>query len=188
MKKIITLTLMLLSLNAYCLSPLWIGVGNTTHNMGSAQSNATGSTKKFEFGPTLLVGTTLPFFFSDFYFSPAIGFAKFSTKDGTSKSDIILQYHISQTITPFFLFQYGLSNTITRLGGDGGSLTLNNGTGTATFYEPNKTSTAYVASLDLGGELVFSANYSARLQFSIDHFLSSDRRRVSNLITFNYFL
>lgn len=187
MKKFIVLLLMFSSFEAYAISPLWIGFGTMMRNYKSAQKKPNGDTQGLAFNPTILVGTTLPFFYADFFFSPGIGYAKYSSEDNTSRSEILLQYHISQRITSSFLLQYGFSNTITKIGGKGGTVVLNNGSGTATFYTPSETKSSYIASLDLGAELIFSSSLGTRLQFSIDRFLSSKRRRVSPMLTANYY-
>lgn len=187
MKKIIILFVLILSVNVYSASPVWFGFGSTTRNYGTAQNDAGGGTEKFQFNPTLLVGTTLPFFLTDFYFIPGIGYAKYSTEDNTSRSEIILQYHISQRILPVFHLLYGFSTTITKIGGEGGTVTLNNGSSTSTFYTPSEKKTSYIGSLDLGGEFIFTPHFATRLQLSIDRFLSSERRRVSHMLTLNYY-
>jgi hypothetical protein len=186
MKKSIICILMTLSFNCFAISSFWIGTGTQTHNFLSAQNNTSGSKKVVEFAPTILAGLSLPFFFSGVYFSPAIGYSKFTTKDNTTKSDLILQYHLTHATTSYFQYSYGFSNYITKIGGDGGSLVLNNGSGTATMYTPKETKTSYTASLDIAGDLLFLSNWSTRIQFSLLRFLSSTSRRVSNLITINY--
>ena len=186
MKKLFCLLLFFISFNAFCASPLWLGFGSTTRNYSTAQNDTSGGTKTFEFNPTLIVGTTVPLV-SDFFFSPGIGYSKYSAQDNTTRNEIILQYHISQQIAPFFLLQYGLSNTMTKIGGKGGTVQLNNGNGTATFYVPSETKTSYMASLDFGGEFIFTNFLGARVQLSVDRFLSSDRRRVSHIMTINYY-
>lgn len=98
-----------------------------------------------------------------------------------------MQYHLSQSLTSYFLFHYGFSNTITKIGGKGGTVQLNNGNNTATFYVPSESKTSFMASLDLGGEVVFTDYLGARFQVSIDRFLSSDRRRISHMLTLNYY-
>ncbi len=187
MKKIFCILLIVMSFNAYSISPLWVGFGSTTRNFSTAQKDEAGKTVKFSFNPTVFVGTSFPFLFSGIYLSPAIGYAKYSTQDSAKRSEIILQYHISQEITSYFLLQYGLSNTLTRISGKGGSVSLNNGTGTATFYTPDTAKTSYMASLDLGGEFIFTQSFGTRLQFSVDRFLNSQSRRVSHFVTINYY-
>ncbi len=187
MKKILCVMLFVLSFNAYALSPFWVGFGTTTRNFSSAQSNEKGDTVKFKFNPTLFGGMTIPFLFPGVFLSPGLGFGKHSGEDEASRTEIILQYHISQEITSYFLFQYGFSNTITKISGKGGSVSLNNGNSTATFYTPDTTQTSYMASLDLGGEFILTPYLGTRLQVSIDRFLSSKSRRVSHFITVNYY-
>ncbi len=163
----------------------WFSLGNITHNFESAQSNTTAGKKVFEFAPVVFLGARIPFFF-DQNLTPAIGFAKFFTKDNTSKSEIILQYHLAQYLFGGLDFRYGFSNYITTISGDGSAITLNNGSGTATFYAPSESKKSYTASLDLGANFLVSSDFSAGLQFSIMRFLSSDRRRVSHILTVDY--
>ncbi len=189
MKIFLFIITFLLSTNAFCLTPFWVGIGSTTRNFATAQQDNAGGTTKFKFNPTLLVGANLPltFILPGFSFVPAIGYAKYSAIDSTSRNEIILQYHISQEITSFFYLHYGLSNTITKIGGNGSTVTLNNGGSTADFYAPTESKTSYIASLDFAGELVVTTEFGAKLQLSIDRFLSSKRRRVSHMFTLNYY-
>jgi len=163
----------------------WFSVGNVTHNFESAQNDTTGGKKVFEFAPAVFLGARIPFIF-DQNLAPAIGFAKFFTKDNSTKSEIILQYHLAQYLFGGLDFRYGLSNYITTIGGDGSTLTLNNGTGTATFYSPSESKKSYTTSLDIGANFLVSSDFSAGLQFSIMRFLSSERRRVSHILTVDY--
>ncbi len=175
------------SFNLYAASPYWVGFGNLTHNFLSAQNDEKGGKKVFEAGPVFLFGASFPFLFTDLYASPAVGYAKFFTKDKTSRSEIILQYHFNQMLFSSLMLRYGFSNYITKISGEGGTLELNNGTSTATFYVPEESKTTYTASLDIGTEFIFSADYAARFQVSVMRFLSSERRRVSHMLTLNYF-
>ena len=195
MKKIFILLFIfssLSALNAHAYSSsssssFFIGFGNTTRNMHSAQTDGVGGRKYIEAGPTILAGTSFPFIFSGMNFNPAIGYSKYSTSDNTKTSEFVIQYHINQALFSNLNLIYGFSNYLTRISGDGGSTVLNNGNSTATFYVPSSTVTSYTASMDIGSEFIFTNEWSARLQFSIVRFLSSDRRRVNNLITVNYF-
>ena len=190
MKTILLVSLFFLSTQAHCLTPFWVGFGSTTRNFSTAQNENAGASTKFEFNPTLLVGANLPidFLISGFTFVPAIGYAKYSSKDNASRNEILLQYHISQEIISSMLYlHYGLSNTITKVGGDGSTVKLNNGSSTTDFYAPSESKTSYLASLDIAGEFIVLNEYGAKLQVSIDRFLSSKRRRVSHMFTLNYY-
>ena len=189
MKKLFLCFAILLSIPVATMAntPFYVGIGNMTQNFLSAQSSPTGAVKKFEFGPTVLLGASFPFLFSDFYLNPAIGFTKFSTKDNSSKSQLLIQYHANQSLFSGFHLLYGFSNYISTISGDGSSVVLNNGNSTATFYAPKESKKSYTASLDVGGEVIIDSTWTARLEFSIMRFLSSDRRRVNNLLTANYY-
>lgn len=187
MKKLILLAFVLLHQSAFSASPFWLGAGTLTHNFLTAQNDEKGGTKVFDLAPVVFIGTNIPFFLNGVFFTPALGYAKFFTKDETTRSEIILQYHLTQPLLSSFMLHYGFSNYITSIGGNGGTLQLNNGSSTATFYTPTESKTTFTSSLDLGGEFIFTNEVSARAQVSIMRFLSSERRRVSHLITMNYF-
>lgn len=169
------------------LSPFWAGLGNTTHNFLSAQADKDGGTKKFEIAPTVFLGATLPVWQS-LYFSPGIGFTMFTgEQDKTSKTELHLQYHVTGPLIGNVFWITGFSNFITSISGEGGTTELNNGGGTATFYVPKESSTSYTSSLDFGAEFMIDSNWTTRLEFYITRFLSSDRRKVSNMFSLNYF-
>jgi hypothetical protein len=184
-KFLIFVSLIILTFSSNLFAYTWLGVGNLTHNFLSAQSDATGGKKVFEVGPAVIIGTDLPFFFTGIYFSPGIGYAKFFPKDSTTKSEIILQYHLNQIIFSGFNLRYGVSNYITKIGGSGGTTILSNGNSTATFYIPSETKTSYTASVDLGADMAMTQSWTLRMQISIPRFLSS-RRKVDHLLTANY--
>lgn len=186
MKKIIFLILILFSIKSNA-SLFWLGMGNSTHNFLSAQSDKKGSKKSFDLGPTVLLGFTVPFLTSGTFLSPGIGYAKYFTKDKTSKSDIIIQYHLNQYLFSNIYLRYGFSNYITSIGGDGGTTTLNNGSSTSTFYIPSETKKSYTASFDIGSEYLIDNTWTFRMQVSIERFLSSTNRKVGHLLTLNYF-
>jgi hypothetical protein len=187
MKIFLCLLMLLFSANAFSVTSGWLGLGSTTRNYGTAQKEASGDTTKFSLNPTLIVGVTLPFFFANTFFIPSIGYSRFKTEDNTTRSELILQYHLKQEMLPAFSFIYGLSNTITMIGGDGGVVSLNNGNSTANFYTPSKSKSSYLASVDLGAEYIFTNTWGARFKISIDRFLSSERRRLSHQLTMNYY-
>ncbi len=187
MKKLLFTTFVLLSTNLFA-GTSWISFGTMTHNFLTSQSDTKGGTTTFDLAPTLLIGTTLPFFFQDTNLTPSLGYAKYFTKDGSTKSDIIIQYHMSYSFFSGFEGRFGFSNYITSIGGDGKSIDLNNGNSTATFYAPSETKKTYTASMDFGAKFNLMSSWSCGLQFSVMRFLSSDRRRVSHLLTLDYLL
>ncbi len=188
MKKIITSLFFITSINLYAANGLWVGAGTVTHNFLSAQTGKSDGKKTIDLYPAVFLGGLFPGFFSGISLAPGIGFAKsLNSKDKTSKSEFILQYHLAQNIFNGVQIHYGFSTFITKISGDGGTTELNNGSSTATFYIPEKSSTSYTSSLDLAGEAFMLYSTSLRLQFSITQFLSSEKRKVSNLLTVNYY-
>jgi hypothetical protein len=187
MKILFLIILCLGSLKAFANTSFWVGAGTITHNFLSAQNVDNGSKKLIEIAPTFFIGTSMPFIFSGIYFTPAVGFSKYFTDDNSTKEEYIIQYHFSHLLFPSFELAYGFSNYITNISGDGSSVVLNNGLSTAVFYAPSATQTSYTASLDLAGEYTINNNWRTKIQFSLLRFLSSTKRRVSNLITLNYF-
>jgi hypothetical protein len=185
MKSIILILAMFFSANLWAVSS-WVSVGTVTQNFLSTQKNASGGKTVLNFAPALFVGTTFPFFYSGTWFTPSIGYAKYSAKDNTTKNDIILQYHLSTHLLSGLDSRFGFSNYITTIGGNGKSLILNNGDSTATFYSPSETKKSYTASLDLGLKLRLLSNWSFGGQFSVMRFLSSDRRSLTHIITCDY--
>ncbi len=187
-KKLYFYLMMIWSFNALAISNFYMGIGSSTHNFLTAQNDEKGGTTVFELTPTVLLGANFPFLFSGVYFSPAIGYSMFFPEDNSSKSEIILQYHLNQSLTSNIYLHYGFSTYLTQIGGDGGTKELNNGNSTATFYVPEEKKTSYTTSLDLACELIWDSTYTTKLQFSVDRFLSSERRRVSHLLTLNIYL
>jgi hypothetical protein len=187
MKKIIIILLFVLSSECFSYSPFWMGAGTLTHNFLTAQSDTSGSKRLIDFAPTVLLGATIPIWSGRFFLSPAIGYAQFFTEDNSTKREIILQYHISERLFGNVQMYYGFSNYITTIGGDGSTVTLNNGNSSSNFYAPSESKTSYTASFDVAPELILSSDLAFRAQFSIMRFLSSEQRRVSHLITMTYF-
>lgn len=187
MKKIIFILLLIVSTECFSYSPFWMGAGTLTHNFLTAQTDISGSKRVVDFAPTVLLGTTIPFWSGRLFLSPAIGYAQFFTEDNSTKREIILQYHVSERLFGNVQMYYGFSNYITTIGGDGSTVTLNNGNSTANFYAASESKTSYTASVDVAPEFIISSNLAFRAQFSIMRFLSSEKRRVSHLLTMTYF-
>jgi hypothetical protein len=174
MKKIILIVLLLLSSECFSYSSFWMGAGTLTHNFLTAQTDTSGSKRVLDFAPTILLGTTIPFWSGRLFLSPAIGYAQFFTEDNSTKREIILQYHISERLFGNVQMYYGFSSYITTIGGDGSTVTLNNGNSTSNFYAPSESKTSYTASLDIAPELIMSSSLAFRAQFSVLRFLSSE--------------
>ncbi len=182
--KTLILAVALLSARAHAFS---VGLGTLVPNFLSAQVDKEGGRRVFQFTPTLLVGGHLQLWGENF-FTPRLGYATYlGEEDKTSKTDILLNYHMGYRFVDHFMLHYGFSTFITKLKGEGGTTTLSNGGGTATFYIPEESKTSYTSSIDVGGELLFGEGWSARADLFITRFLSGDRRKLNYMLSANYF-
>lgn len=74
-----------------------------------------------------------------------------NTGDGATKAYLfIASLPFENVWTETLTYTYGLSYLSTEQVGNGGSVTLNNGTGTTVFYRPNKSSTSRNLALTFG--------------------------------------
>ena len=73
----------------------------------------------------------------------------------------------------------------TKSKGNGGSVTLNNGTGSSTFYRPSNTVTSQVINLETGLKYYFSGGWFASGDLFFNSLLG-ERRNMSLFITLGY--
>lgn len=184
MKKIIFLLILTLS---YAMPAMaLVGVGTFVPHAFKAQSNNDGSREFFVFNPYVSLHTIIPIR-GDHFFNPEIGFVFHTDNDdGTSARTLFLSYDFTYRLYSSFVLRYGLSTFAFMNGGDGGEVTLGNGSSTATFYSPDQTHSSYVSSLDIGVEYFYRPHYSVRFQTYIARFLSSDARSVYYTLSINY--
>lgn len=163
-----------------------LGVGTLVTNFMSAQSGKDGGRKKLELAPTLLIAGNIHLW-AEQYLTPRFAYSTyFNEHDSTSKSNILLSYHMSTKFHETFMLHYGFSTFITKIGGKGGTVDLPNGDSTATFYVPEESRRTYTSSLDVGGEFLSNQHWSVRGDLMISRFLS-DRRKLNYLLTGNFY-
>lgn len=81
-----------------------------------------------------------------------------------------------------FALRFGLGTFIKRIKGEGGTVTIPNGTGTMSAYRPDETETSYSSTFNLGGDLMldlfkdYFANTGLRLETFIFRPLSQEHR------------
>lgn len=152
----------------------------------SSQANKEGSSTIVALNPFISIDYSFPLFF-DHSFNPEIGYV-FNTdaEDETTHRTIFLGYNLEYPLYDYFFLRYGFSNFITKVGGDGKTVELNNGTSTMTFYTPADSHTSYTSSLNLGVRTVFMEGSSIRFDLNIMRFLSSERRSLGYLLSYNY--
>ena len=125
---------------------------------------------------------------SDYYFSPSLSYTLLKRKTAADSADVQL-WHLSLPIgqnfsSSSFAWSLGpgiLNRTIT---GQGGSVTLNNGTGTAIFGLPARSSTTQV--LTVNGGINYSSNSSTYgIDLTTEGILTA-KRTLDIMISYSY--
>lgn len=191
MNKILKLVLLFLLLNfqsAWASSGnFWLSLGTLSENFMTAQTNTLGSRNYFDSTPTVFAGLSIPFMGATL--APGIGYAMvLDEKDSTTKTHFIFKGHMISPLTSNIYLHYGMSTMLTKIGGKGGTLTLNDGNATSTMYVPDTTKVSYTSSLDFGFDFLLTSDWSFRTEVFITRFLSSERRKVNHLISAVWFL
>lgn len=132
-------------------------------------------------------------------FSPRLGYIKNEVNSddhyaGKYKIETIyLLYDFTHPINMAGTWQYraGIGNFIKRIKGSGGTVTIPNGSGTATAYKPGKTQQSFTSTLNLGLDWIFLSSvsgetgYGANLETFWNELLDSKKRMFTVQIGFN---
>jgi len=166
---------------------LGVGVGIYVPYAFKAQDDKDASTETFAFNPYISIHYEHPIWWGQF-FKPELGFVFHSgNEDNTSKTTVFLRYNFAHKFNQDISLRYGLSTFMTKIGGDGGTVTLNNGTSTADFYAPSQTVTTYFSTLDLGAEYIATSNFGIRFGTQLMGVTSSEKRKLSYMLSSNLY-
>jgi hypothetical protein len=175
MKYICKTLLVLFSFTTFA----FVNMGTFVPNAFKAQSDTTGGRTAFAFNPFVSVDVVMPTFWGH-YFNPELGFVLHTdAEDETSHNTIFIHYAFEMPLSGMALFRYGMSTFMSRVGGGGETIRLNNGSGYQDFYAPNETVTSYTSSLDVGFKAFFGSNWGVRLDGHVMRFLSSEKRSLA---------
>lgn len=102
-------------------------------------------------------------------FAPRFGYIKNTVESNdhySGKYKVETIYVLYDFAHPFdsdksLWWRVGIGNFIKRIKGDGGTVTIPNGSGTATAYKPGKTQQSFTSTLNLGADWMFSKGYGA---------------------------
>jgi hypothetical protein len=151
------------------------------------QVNTSGETKTFELTPYLGISTQLNMS-GPHYFVPELGYAHYlENAKKTQKSVFFLRYDFSYILSQKFILRYGLTNHWMRISGDGGTVTLRNGSRYTAFKAPSETKTSYFTTLDVGGEFFIKQNLSVRLDLNMMSFQNMENSGFNYLLTLNFY-
>jgi hypothetical protein len=191
----------LIKTNAFCWSSLFfilisINTTNALVSVGgyvpfgpSTQKSVTGGKNTFSFDPMLSLNTIITTPFYNQLFLPEIGMVFHGEgQDGYSKRTTLFIFDMGHRLTGTTLLRYGLGTFLTRITADGGSVTLPNGSDTATYYQPNEASTSWNTTVNLGLENSFGLNYAGRVQTYLFSLFNGEARKVSYSLSLVYYL
>ena len=162
-----------------------VGAGTFAPNFLKAQTAMDGERSRLELNPFISFDYVfkLP---RNHYFDPEIGYVfNQDAEDETTHSTLFLLYNLEFPVHPQVLLRYGFGTFISKVGGDGQALTMNNGTTTATFYTPSESHTSYTSSLNLGVKYFFDKKLASRFDLNVMRFVS-DGRSLSYLLSITY--
>ena len=164
--------------------------------------NSKGKVEEKPFSPTIGFGYNFNLLESGFGFSPQIGYIH--TKQVTNDSfgdqkvhTIFLNWDFIwiSSLSDRLGFRFGIGNFIKRTSGEGGTVTIPNGTGTAQARRPGGTVSSYSSTINLGADYNFGLGMASwiediGLRFELFTFrpLSSENRNYAfNLGALLYF-
>ncbi len=105
-----------------------------------------------------------------------------------SKKTIYILWDLSYAITKKLILQYGIGTFMTKISGDGGTVSVRNGeSGTATAYKPEESVTSYNSTLNLGVEYFFFDKTSFKGEGFVFSFLSSEKRNIKYAISLHQY-
>lgn len=124
--------------------------------------NSKGKIEEKPFSPTLGYGYNFNLFDSGFGFSPQIGYVhtKQITNDSYGKQkvhSVFLNWDFIwlSPLSDSLAFRFGIGNFIKRTSGEGGTVEIPNGTGTAQARRPSKTVNSYSSTFNIGADYNF---------------------------------
>ena len=164
-----------------------IGMGTYVPTTNRYQNEPDGSRDFFQLNPYFSI-THYFQIFTDHFLAPELGMAFHSnTEEEYSKRTTIILWHAAWRINDRTLLRYGVGTFWTRISGDGEEVTLPNGAnGSATFYAPTESATAYNSSLDIGVEFITGPNWGARADVFVLQPFDKDQRAVSYILSMVY--
>lgn len=146
--------------------------------------------------PALSIGHTFDMglgWFDSVHFSPRLGYVRDlePSRDSYGQQRIEHIYVLYDFVSPIAdstFLRYGFGSFLKRVSGDGGSLTIPNGSGTATAYRPEGTKTSSTATTNLGIDYIWSDSGSTGYRLAAElhayQILDNKRRWLAYQLSF----
>jgi len=176
----------------FCLLPFelsaLVGAGGYVPFGFSTQSDKAGGKGTFDLHPTLYLNGSFNIPYLKF-FLPEVGAIFYrDLKDDYSKRSYYFLGDFAYPIRSKTLIRYGVGIFITKIGGEGKAVVLNNGDGYMTFYTPSESVSTYNVTWNLGVEQALNSHYALRFEAYIYEILSSLKRDISYSFSLTYYL
>ncbi len=162
--------------------------GTHTEFFDNVQTDASGTTNKFDFAPT--IGLGMKFSFSPAWkLLPEVNWVlPYDATDSNMITNLfMLRGDVGYEAFDWLRFRIGTSLMWMNMHGKGGKTEISNGTGKSTFYNPDENRSALNNTFDLGVEGFFSKEWSARLQTYTYSLLKEETRQVSYTLFLAYY-
>ena len=172
-----------------CLSKWAIGLENYSRHIGKIQTDSSGSSNFLEFNPGINFSTLLEYSeMGQINLIPsATIFFPESTQDNLlNKYSAELNLHASYPLFPQLLLLFGASYQLSLLSGSGGTITLNNGNSTASYFVPSSSQLSHYLVPEIGISLKPNESITIGTQLIIHQILDSQKRTFSLSFNFSY--
>jgi hypothetical protein len=167
----------------------WIALNLGTHTefFNEVQSDTSGGQRKFDFAPTIGVGSGLPLGYSSLRFLPEINWVlpRHAGSSRIIKNNLMFRADFGHDPLDWLRLRMGTSLMWLNQHGRGGSAQISNGNSTSTFYYPDENQSSLNNTFDLGVE-VLTGRWSFRLQSYIYSLFKEERRQISYSLFVTY--
>ena len=154
----------------------------------TTQKETDGGRNTFSFNQMIGLNTVMPIPGIAHVFLPEFGFVIHGREtDDYKKTTMYFLTDVGFLMTERLILRYGFGTFLTKISGDGKTLTLPNGDSTAPAYQPKEGETSWNTTLDLGIEFAFNAHNALRFQTYLFSFLSS-ARQLSYSLNYSFYL
>lgn len=166
--------------------PLIFSVGTHTEFVGFIQKNDSGGKNIFDFNPTIGIGTEIPIQGS-FSFMPEINWVLPFRESPKKLMKNLFMFRADVAYSREYLrLRLGTSLMWQNMHGSGGSIEMNNGNDTSTFYYPNENHSSLNNTLDFGAEILTGTPWSLRLQTYVYSIFKEEKRQLSYSLFLTY--
>jgi opacity protein-like surface antigen len=168
---------------------IYFNLGNHTNFYNNVQNDASGGTRKIEFGPTLGAGVGIPLNSDVWRFLTEFNWVlpQTSATSRIIKDLFMLRADFAYDPLKWLRIRAGSSLMLLNQHGRGGSTSLSNGNSQSTFYYPDENHSSFNNTVDLGVEFMPDENWALRLQTYTYSLFEADRRQVSYTIFLTYY-